>query len=195
LNVRNDVQMNNYQFLLSKKHWAKLGDEILRRIADSFSKTDDQLFLEFVDLSERSNMLKHNYLELRKTEEETDTFIWLIAVTLERKGAQLVKEYLTSDDMSKLEKAISLYMSSLILEENFIPGYFQLSTALAVKGEVEKSKKYLELGKKVHSKMSASTTDLDSYQNAMLQQCSPQYINEFEKGLMQILNSQDNGAL
>jgi tetratricopeptide (TPR) repeat protein len=187
--------MNNYHFLLSKKHWAKLGDEILRRIADSFSKTDDQLFLEFVDLSERNNMLKHNYLELRKTEEETDAFIWLIAVTLERKGAQFVKEYLNSDDMSKLEKAISLYMSSLILEENFIPGYFQLSTALAVKGEVEKSKKYLELGKKVYSKMSASAADLGSYQNAMLQQCSPQYINEFEKGLMQIINSQDSGAL
>jgi tetratricopeptide (TPR) repeat protein len=187
--------MDKYKYLLARKNWPKLGESVLKSLSDSFDKADDTLFLEFVELSERNNMLKRNYLELQEDTIETEELIWLIAVTLERKGAQYCQKYAESDDVSLLDKAISLYRSSFTLNENFIPGYFQLSIALAAKGQVEESKKSFELGKKIYRKLSDSTTDLNSFENAMLHQLSPDAIESFEKGLASILSTYDSGAL
>ena len=134
-------------------------------------------------------MLKHNYLKIVKDTEETNAVLWMIAVTLERKGTQFSERYASSNDIKYLDTAISLYRSSITLDENFIAGYFQSSLALAMKGKAEESKNYFKSGKRIYLKLRDSTTNLDSYQNAMLQQLSPEYIDEFEKGLTLILNS------
>lgn len=193
--LQEEVKVSKYDYLISRKDWPKLGKDVLTRIADSFDKADDLLFFKFVELSERNNMLKRNYLKLRRIEENTTTLIWMIAVTLERKGAQFIQRYDSSDDMTYLDRAMSLYRSSFVLNENFIPGYLQLSIALAVKGQVEESKKYFGLGKKIYLKMSQSATDLGSYQNAMLKQITPEYIERYERSLNQIYHNQESGAL
>lgn len=178
-----ESKVNKYQYLWARSNWPKLGEDVVRHIADSFDKADEQLFVEFVDLSERNNMLKHNYLKIKEGEDATDIIILMIAVTLERKGTQFSERYASSNDIKYLDSAISLYRSSITLDENFIAGYFQLSVVLAVKGQVKESKKFFELGKKVYSQLRDSTTDLDAYKNAMLQQFSPELIEEFERNL------------
>ena len=178
--------MDKYDYLISRKNWAKLGENIVRRLADSFNKVDEQLFTEFVDLSERNKMLKQNYLEIKKIKkdiDDTDSVISLIALTLERKGVQFCNEFEKSDDMKHLDTAISLYRSSIILDEDFSVGYFQLAVTLALREEVDESQKYFELGKKVCSKLRDSVNGENDYKKANLQQFPPELIEEYEKNL------------
>lgn len=181
--------MDKYTYLANRKNWPKLGDDVLRNLSNSFD--DNQLFLEFIELSERLGMLEHNYLELAKDIKEANHLLWLISFTLERSGAKLVEGWNTSNDIKYLNGAVSLFKSSCMISKDFFSSYFQTSFALAMKGETQASRDYFEIGKSIYLRLRDTATNLDNYRHAMVQEFSNEHLQQFENYLAILLNSSD----
>lgn len=120
------AKQNVYAYLKASDGWKELGDNILKKLNEIF-KDDIPNFDDFTIIAEHYNLVKNNFLEIAKTEPNTETAILLFAATLHALGTKIMKQCSQNNDDNYKMTAIKCYQLSINLNPFLITSYMSLA--------------------------------------------------------------------
>ncbi len=157
-----------YTYLKHREHWKELNDGILENLSKIF-EGDFSSFNDFVNISERYNLLKENYLELAKGFKEPKELIPYFAVTLERSGARLMEFFSNKGDKGHKVDAKKCYELSIKLNPFLIPSYGSLASVYGgFDDNIDKAIEYCNKGIEAFEKLKKSPKGQLSYYDQAL---------------------------
>jgi len=162
-----------YTYLKHREHWKELNDSILENLSKIF-EGDFSSFNDFVNISERYNLLKENYLKLAKDFIEAKELIPYFAVTLERLGAMLMEKFSQNSDDDYKMAAKRCYELSIKLNPFLIPSYGALASVYGgFDDNIDKAIEYCNKGMEAFEKLQKTSQEhLSYYDQALLSDTS-----------------------
>lgn len=155
-----------YTYLKHREYWKELDDDILENLSKIFDG-DFSSFNDFINISERYNLLKENYLKLANGFKEPKELIPYFAVTLERSGARLMEFFSNKGDGGHKVDAKKCYELSMKLNP-FIPSYGALAAVYGLEDNIDKAIEYCDKGIEAFEKLRKSSENELSYYNQAL---------------------------